>query len=220
MRRASAPLGASADQDVTVHVHAIRPIHQPISRCLPRARTQCPRKMLPLATRDGQGVVCGCFSFPAKREWSTSLDEDLWARGGARSSFAAEIVLWTIRGTPHSHLPLKCERPRLYFYSFSHLIGAGPGGPAGAGRRRAAPAPRARRCVAVGTYSRYSSRYSSLATGNRALAALARVRVPLRYTRYRGTVRYRTGTGNADEWTRTRTVGHAPRPHAERLYES
>ena len=114
MRRASAPLGASADQDVTVHVHAIRPIHQPISRCLPRARTQCPRKMLPLATRDGQGVVCGCFSFPAKREWSTSLDEDLWARGGARSSFAAEIVLWTIRGTPHSHLPLKCERPRLY----------------------------------------------------------------------------------------------------------
>jgi hypothetical protein len=42
------------------------------------------------------------------------LDEDLWARGGARSSFAAEIVLWTIRGTPHSHLPLKCERPMLY----------------------------------------------------------------------------------------------------------
>jgi hypothetical protein len=49
VRRASAPLGASADQDVTVRVHAIRLIHQPISRCRPRARTQCPRKKLPLA---------------------------------------------------------------------------------------------------------------------------------------------------------------------------
>ena len=38
----------------------------------------------------------------------------LWARGGARSSFAADIVLCTIRGTPHSHLPLKCEKPRHY----------------------------------------------------------------------------------------------------------
>jgi hypothetical protein len=109
VRRASAPLGASADQDVTVHVHAIRPIHQPISRCLPRARTQCPRKMLPLATRDGQGRRVRVFLFSGQTRIVTSLDEDLWARGGARSSFAAEIVLWTIRGTPHSHLTLKCE---------------------------------------------------------------------------------------------------------------
>jgi hypothetical protein len=35
--------------NVTVRVHAIRLIHQPISRCRPRARTQCPRKKLPLA---------------------------------------------------------------------------------------------------------------------------------------------------------------------------
>ena len=58
--------------------------------------------------------VRGRCSIPAKREWSTSLDENLQTWGGALSSFAAEIVLWTIRGTPHSHLPLKCERPRLY----------------------------------------------------------------------------------------------------------
>ena len=56
-------------------------------------------------------MVC---SKPAKREWSTSLDEDLQTWGGALSPFAAEIVLWTIRGTPHSHLPLKCEQPRHY----------------------------------------------------------------------------------------------------------
>ena len=53
-------------------------------------------------------------SIPAFREWYTSLRRYPWPRGGARSSFAAEIVLCTIRGTPHSHLPLKCERPRLY----------------------------------------------------------------------------------------------------------
>ena len=50
----------------------------------------------------------------------------LWARGGARSSFAAEIVLCTIRGTPHSHLPLKCEQPRHYLLILLDLIGAGP----------------------------------------------------------------------------------------------
>ncbi len=62
VRRASAPLGASADQDVTVRVHAIRLIHQPISRCRPRARTQCPRKKLPLATRDDRRRVRVFFS--------------------------------------------------------------------------------------------------------------------------------------------------------------
>jgi hypothetical protein len=53
-------------------------------------------------------------SIPTFREWYTSLGRYHWARGGARSSFAAEIVLCTIRGTPHSHLPLKCEQPRQY----------------------------------------------------------------------------------------------------------
>ena len=53
-------------------------------------------------------------SIPAFREWYTSLGRYLWARGGARCSFAAEIVLCTIRGTPHSHLPLKCKQPRHY----------------------------------------------------------------------------------------------------------
>jgi len=128
VRRASAPLGASADQDVTVHVHAIRPIHQPISRCLPRARTQCPRKKLPLATRDAtRGVVCGCFS----RFRPNANDPQVWdVTFGHGAAPEARLPLRSSCGSfgvPLIHTyPLSVNDPGSIYYSFSHLIGAGP----------------------------------------------------------------------------------------------
>ena len=94
-----------------LHFVSESPVRQSVSLAHTFVRLGWHGELKLLACRVPCEVRC---SIPAKREWSTSLDENLSTWGGALSSFAAEIVLWTIRGTPHSHLPLKCERPWLY----------------------------------------------------------------------------------------------------------
>ena len=97
VRRASAPLGASADQDDTIRVQtrcgpSINPSHVD-SGSHTRLFVMGGHGELKLLARAMRACRIRNCSIPTFREWFTSLGRFHWARGGARSSFAAEIVL-------------------------------------------------------------------------------------------------------------------------------